>query len=132
MKTCDIDLNKHIMKGGIKTEAGKDRIVPISNKIYEMISKRAALGNEYLIVNFKGEPMKYDNYYKEKFAPIMDKLSMKHKPHDCRHTFATMMSNAGANTIALQKIIGHASYSTTANIYTHKDIEQLKNAITLI
>jgi len=42
------------------------------------------------------------------------------------------MSNAGADTIALQKIIGHASYQTTANIYTHKDIEELKKAIDLI
>ena len=57
---------------------------------------------------------------------------MDHKPHDCRHTFATLMSNAGADKISLQKIIGHANYATTANIYTHKDVTELKKAISKI
>ena len=30
----------------------------------------------------------------------------------------------------LQKILGHANYSTTANIYTHIDAETLANAVT--
>lgn len=132
IKTNDVDLNAHIMTGGIKTDAGKNRIIPINLKIYDFIFNRFMQGHEYLITNEKGKPLKYDNYYREKFMPIMDQLNMDHKPHDCRHTFATLMSNAGADTIALQKIIGHASYETTANIYTHKDIEQLKKAIDLI
>ena len=40
--------------------------------------------------------MKYDNYYREKFIPIMEQLNMKHRPHDCRHTFATLLSNVNA------------------------------------
>jgi len=63
---------------------------------------------------------------------LMDQLGLKHKPHDCRHTFATLMGNAGANTVALQKIIGHANYNTTANTYTHKDIDELRKAVDLI
>jgi len=132
VKTADVDLKNRTIIAGIKTDAGRDRIIPISNKIYDLISKRVSQGYEYLITKDDGVPLNYYNYYKEKFTPIMEQLNMKHKPHDCRHTFATLMGNAGADTIALQKIIGHASYQTTANIYTHKDIEQLKKAIELI
>ena len=132
LKPEDVDLKNRTITGGIKTDAGKNRIVPISNKIYDMVACRVSQGQEYLISRENGKQFKYENYYKEKFTPIMEQLNFKHKPHDCRHTFATLMSNAGADTIALQKIIGHASYQTTANIYTHKDLEQLKKAVDLI
>ena len=128
----NVDLEKRIMTGGLKTEAGKDRIVPISNKILHLVEKRLQQGYKYLIVNAKGEEMKYNNYYKERWTPIMEELGMEHLPHDCRHTFATKMGTAKADTVALQKIIGHASYVTTANTYTHKDVEELIKNIDLI
>lgn len=86
--------------------------------------------SQVLKTDANSSPATYSNYYAEKFTPLMKLLNMNHKPHDCRHTFATLMSNAGADTVSLQKIIGHASYQTTANIYTHKDIDQLKMAST--
>lgn len=132
IKNSDIDLENNLIKGGIKTEAGKNRVIPINNKILPLISKRHYMNNEYLIINDQGNQMKYDNYYKEKFIPVMEQLSMHHKPHDARHTFATLMSNSDANRTAIKKIIGHSSYSTTEKIYTHKDIEELRKAINLI
>lgn len=132
IKPEDVDLDNRTIRGGIKTDAGKNRLVPINSKIYPFIKKRIEQSNEYLIVNSKGEKMKYDNYYKEKWIPIMEMLNMKHKPHDARHTFATLMSNAEANPTSIKKLIGHSSYVTTEKIYTHKDIEELRKAIELI
>ena len=118
--------------GGIKTEAGKNRLVPIHPKILPLIEKRYNESNELFIVNAKGKEMKYSNYYREKFLPIMENLNMKHRPHDCRHTFATLLSNANANSTAIKKMIGHESFITTEKIYTHKDIEELRKNIELI
>jgi integrase len=132
IKSSDVNLEERLIIGGIKTEAGKDRIIPINNKIFDLVYKRVARGYDYFITRKDGNPFKYGNYYRENWIPLMEQLGFDHKPHDCRHTFATMMSNAGSDTVALQKIIGHASYQTTANVYTHKDIEQLKKAIDLI
>lgn len=132
IKNSDIDLENKIIRGGIKTDAGKNRIVPISNKILNLVAKRKAQGYEYFVVNSQKEKMKYDNYYKEKFIPIMEQLGMSHKPHDTRHTFATLMNNADANPTSIKKLIGHSSYETTEKIYTHKDIEELRKAIELI
>ena len=70
--------------------------------------------------------MNYDNYYKDHWMHIMDQLGMNHKPHDCRHTFATMMNNADANKTSIKKIMGHNSYVTTEKIYTHKDLYNSK------
>lgn len=132
IKPDDVDLENRTIRGGIKTDAGKNRLVPINHKIYPFVRKRVEEANEYLIVNSKGQKMKYDNYYREKWIPIMEMLNMKHKPHDARHTFATLMSNAEANPVSIKKLIGHSSYSTTEKIYTHKDVEELRKAIELI
>ena len=132
LETKNIDLVNMTLTGGLKTEAGKNRLVPIHPKILPLIEKRYNKDNQYLIINFKGKKMKYDNYYREKFIPIMEQLNMKHRPHDCRHTFATLLSNANANATAIKKMIGHESYATTEKIYTHKDIEELRKNVELI
>ena len=62
----------------------------------------------------------------------MEQLDMDHKTHDCRHTWFTLMDKAGANKVAIKKIGGHASYQTSEKVYTHKDIEDLKEAIELL
>ncbi|HEY5586376.1 MAG TPA: site-specific integrase [Ruminiclostridium sp.] len=128
----NINIEERTMIGGFKTDAGKDRIIPIHKKIIPYIEKRLSEGNDFLIVNNQNKQMKYDNYYREHFLPIMEQLGMKHKPHDCRHTFATLMNNAEANKTSTKKIIGHASFTTTEKTYTHKDIEELKKAIDLL
>ena len=129
IKNSDVDLENRIVKGGLKTEVGKDRIVPIHSKIIDFIKERMNPENEYLIVNSKGEQMKYNNYCREKFEPLMEQLGMKHKPHDTRHTFATLLSNAESNKTSIKKLIGHNSYTTTEKFYTHKDIEELRKAV---
>ena len=125
----NVHLKERYMIGGIKTEAGKDRIIPINKRILPLIEKRLAKGNKNLIARKDGNPYKYPNYRQDFFIPLMKSLGMEHTAHDARHTFATLMSNASADTVAIQKIIGHSSYETTANIYTHKDVDQLIKAI---
>lgn len=49
--------------------------------------------NKYLIARDDGEPYKYSNYLREHFDRVMRALDMDHKPHECRHTFITMMKN---------------------------------------
>lgn len=132
MKTENIDLENRVMTGGLKTDAGKNRVVPISDKIMPLIVKRYNPNNKFLIVNRFGRQMTYSNYVREYFEPAMEQLGMKHKTHDCRHTWFTLMDKAGANKIAIKKIGGHASYQTSEKVYTHKDIEDLKEAIDLL
>lgn len=130
IKTADVDLQSMTIRGGIKTEAGKNRLVPVHEKIQQYILKYACAKQEYLFCNLEtGKPINYHVYRNTYFDKIMEMLHMDHLPHDCRHTFATRLSNYGANTTSIRKLIGHSSYSTTEKIYTHKDISQLRIAI---
>lgn len=74
----------------------------------------------------------YYTYYDCKFKLIMKQLQLDHKPHDCHHTFATLMDNAVANNVALKRIVGHASTGITDKVYTKKDVGELLKGIDLI
>lgn len=132
IETVNVHIEDRYMVGGMKTDAGKDRIIPIHKKIEPLIIKYFNPQNKYLIVNNKGGQMKYSNYRREKFDNIMEKLNMKHTPHECRHTFASLMDSANANKLCIKRIIGHASSDITDKVYTHKTIKELIEAIDLI
>lgn len=134
LKIEDIDLEsnpKVISVKESKTMAGV-RIVPIvEGKILSLITKRISKDSFYLITA-NNKKLNYDNYY-YKFNELMDRLGIKdHTIHDCRHTTATMLSNAGANSTAIKNILGHTNYNLTEKVYTHKDKSELKKAMELI
>lgn len=132
IKTADVHLDERYMRGGSKTDAGKNRVIPIHKKILPLVKKWYDAGNEYLIYNHENNQMSYWNYYEEKWKKIMEQLELDHKPHDTRHTFATYMDRTSANKLCTKRILGHASKDITDKVYTHKDIEELIAAIDLL
>lgn len=135
IKIENVHIEDRYMVGGKKTKAGKDRIIPISRKIEPFIKKYYEQNKDktYLITNAFGRQMQYSNYRREKWDNIIEKMKFeKHLPHDARHTFASLMDSAGANKLCIKRIIGHASQDITEDIYTHKTLEELIEAIDLI
>ncbi|MFV0518401.1 MAG: tyrosine-type recombinase/integrase [Aminipila sp.] len=132
LETENIDLENNVMRGGNKTFAGIDRIIPIHSKIKPFIEKYYNNGHKYLITYPDGKPFTYANYRDSYFDQFMEALGMEHLPHEARHTFISLMDSAGANKICLDKIIGHAGKGTREKVYTHKTIEELKQNIELI
>ena len=132
LKIEDIDLKNDIMQGGMKTEAGKNRIVPIHPLAKPLIEKRyneaVKLKSEYLFndVNSQtGIKMTYHKYRK-RFLKVMQRNNMNHTPHECRHTFITIAKSNKMDEYILKLIVGHAIDDITEKIYTHRTIEQLK------
>ena len=50
-------------------------------------------------------------------------------PHQLRHTYATLLYNAGVDAKSAQEMLGHASVQTTLEIYTHLSKEKKTSAI---
>lgn len=132
IKNENVHLDERYIIGGFKTEAGTNRTIPINKKIEPFIRKYYNPENEYLITNFKNQQMKYCNYRRERFDTIMKYLEMQHTPHECRHTFASLMDDAKANKLCVKLIIGHSSQDITEKVYTHKKLEQLIETIDMI
>lgn len=131
MRTDDVDLQEWTMRGGSKTQAGKNRIVPIHPRIRPLIKKLYNPNQEYLIPSPDGKSaLSYYTYRDVYFRRIMEQLQMPdHRPHDCRHTFASEADTAGMNKLCIKPIIGHASQDITNRVYTHKTIEELRQEI---
>ena len=132
MPVQNINLESGTFQGGLKTNAGKNRIVPIHSKIREMVEKRLSDHGSALFMS-GNKPISVSSYlklFKKTLASIG--ITTYHTPHDCRHTFTSLLDSAGANQVCIDRRIGHASKSLTMKTYTHKDIEELRNAIELI
>ena len=130
MKCEDVNLEEKTFKGGTKTKAGKGRIVPIHSKIFPLVEKRFNEGNEYLI-SMNNKPVivaTYRNYWNK----LMKELEMNHTPHECRHTFRSKLDSANANKKCIDMMMGHKSNDVGQRIYTHKTLEELREAIELI
>lgn len=132
LENTQINIESRYIRAGSKTEAGKNRLIPISYKILPLITKYIKLNNKYLFQSKTGNFLLYNNY-RQNFKKVIKKIGLQeHTIHDTRHTFATLLSNADANKTSIKNIIGHANYGITEKIYTHKDIEELKKAIDLL
>lgn len=130
IKTADVALKARYMKGGIKTRAGKNRMIPIAEKIMPLVEWFYNPANEYLLT-LDGLPLKNLQSLRNR---IWDKspLLANHLPHDGRHTCATLMDDAEIPLKIKQLILGHSAQDITSKVYTHKTVEQLIEAINRI
>ncbi|MBO5138376.1 MAG: tyrosine-type recombinase/integrase [Bacilli bacterium] len=110
---------------GSKTESGKNRVIPLNNKIKDMF-------HEIMKSNILKEIATEDRLY-HRYKRNLKNIGLdSHSPYDCRHTFATLMSNAKADEHCVKLIMGHKISDITKRVYTHKVIEQLIDEVNKI
>lgn len=136
----NVDLENFTFKGGMKTDSGKNRIVPIHSKIRNLVKNRyeqaVALGSRYLL-NYTDKNTHRGNYmltyarYKQKFTDIINALHLnpEHRPHDGRKHFVTMAKKYNVDEYAIKYIVGHLIQDITERVYTQRETEWLKNEI---
>lgn len=116
--------------GSEKTAAGRNRVIPIrpEGRGYFQYFAQQAEG-PLLLSGYTGQRLP-NNFRKRDYYSLLDKLGIERKtPHATRHTYASRARKDGIPPEILQKIPGHADYSTTANIYVHTDAEELVRAV---
>ena len=115
-----------------KTQAGI-RKVPINHKLLPFFEYWYNKNDcEYLISTPDSKHFTYRNYYDSYWKPLIEQLSMKHRPHDTRHTCVSLLAAAGIDERIIKKIVGHAGQGVTENVYTHYELESLREAINKI
>ena len=126
----NVDFSSNEIK--IKGKGNKERIVPISSILAEILYKfieiRKPLPESeiYFFVRENGKKLSEKFVY----SVVNSYLSMvtfkkKKSPHILRHSFATHVLNNGAEISKVKKLLGHSSLAST-QVYTNGNIEQLK------
>lgn len=130
----DIDLEKWTMRGGAKTEAGIDRMIPIHSKIRRLVERQyrdaCEIGSDTLMFNKDLSPMIYQHYH-YRFYCVLKQLGIDkaHRPHDPRKTFVTNAKRFGMDEYAIKRIVGHKIDDITESIYTERSMEWLREEI---
>lgn len=115
-----------------KTEAGI-RDVPIADKIMPLIKYWMDKNDsDYLVSSIYGNQLVYTKFRLKHWQKLNDLLGIYHTPHDTRHTFISLMTEAGVDNRIIKKIVGHKGSDITEKIYTHIDRKYKLEAVNKI
>jgi integrase/recombinase XerC len=133
LKESSIDASNSQLK--VLGKGNKERIIPVSvdliNQITDYTREKRKIYEtndlDVLFLNEKGKPL----YAKYVYLIVRKNLSQvttlqKKSPHVLRHTFATHLTNNGADLNAVKELLGHSSLAAT-QVYTHNTIDKLKD-----
>lgn len=120
------------LRGGIKTEAGKNRVVPVHPKIKPFLMRWLSKGGQTIVCQESGDPLVTHQYRDNYFHHVVAELGVPNAtPHWCRHTFSSRLHAAGVVELEQKRLLGHSNKDVTEH-YTHTDIAQLTSAIRLL
>ena len=140
LKVEDVDLENWTIRGGIKSRAGKNRVVPIHSKIKDLVKARydeaVAIKSPNLInctdsyARLKDLTLTYMKY-KERFnrAKVELNLNPEHRPHDPRKHFITKAKKYEVDEYAIKYLVGHTIKDVTERVYTVRTIEWLRTEL---
>ena len=119
--------------GGNKTEAGRNKIVPVHPKIKPYIEKHLNDGGKTIFCKADGTPYNVKSFRDSIYYPTLEKIGVrKLTPHATRRTFATRAAAAGVRPEDLIRMMGHSDYKIDTDSYIKQEASTLVNAIQLI
>lgn len=131
LKRSDLDLEQKLLK--VLGKGKKQRLIPLTDNLKDLITDYLSgleeeFGEEtpYLFLTAKGKRL----YPKLVYTIVKKYLSQvtsieQRSPHVLRHSFATHLSNNGAELNAIKDLLGHSNLSAT-QVYMHNTIDRLK------
>lgn len=128
LRTENINLEEGWIRGGMKTKAGTNRVVPIHEKIKGMVESAYDANEEKLFPGWNFNKFAY-RYHK-----VMESLNISedHRPHDGRKHFVTQCKKYLVDEYAIKYMAGHAIKDITENIYTQRSVEWLASELSKI
>lgn len=126
-ETITLNTEEGYFKGGVKTAAGKGRIVPIHRAILPF-----ALSFLSNFPDFRARSFRSNAFYPtlERLGIAVTQNGKKHTPHDCRHTFSWLCDKYKMDELSKHLIMGHSlGKDVEKAVYGHRTYEELYNEI---
>lgn len=121
---------------GARAKSGR-RQVPVPGRVVRLYSdylhhEYGDLDCDYVFVSLwsgtPGRPLAYRTVY-DLITRLREKTGIEFGPHTFRHTYATGLLRRGVPVEVVQRLLGHASISTTSDTYAHLKIEDARRAL---
>jgi integrase len=130
----DVDLPRKVIRihsrADFKTKQGRQRVVPMSEGVYHLLSARyARTMSEYVFTLNARKVM--EDWVSRKFKTCVRKAGLENTKlhfHSLRHTFASWLVQDGVSLYEVQKLLGHSSIAVT-QVYSHLQPEQLHDTV---
>jgi len=131
LRISDMDIGRSVLR--ISGKGNKERLMPFARYLGELLedflkTRSASFPDNdqpWLFLNKKGEQLSPENIYyivRKHLSAVT--TSEQRSPHVLRHSFATHLSNHGADLNAIKELLGHSSLAAT-QVYMHNSIERL-------
>ena len=123
-KDFEVNLEEGYFKGGIKTESGRNRIVPIHSAIRPLVESME--GERPVLFNGKSV-----SQFRRDMKNTLRKLGLPERPlHSCRHTFSRLCESYGVREADRKRMLGHSFGNDITNgVYGHRTLEELRTEI---
>ena len=133
VKNEDINFDEEYLICGLKTRAGKNRIIPIHHEILSIVEKYYNKDNKYLFTMVHGSRLNYDRY-RLMYIEFMNSLNLEkdYTTHETRYTFRSELDRLGADDRCMDLLMGHQNGNTGNKVYNKKTIEELRATVELI
>lgn len=116
--------------GGIKTDAGKNKVVPVHHKIQPILDEWMAKNGQTIFCQDDGTPYTAKYFREKRFYPALKQIGVRIlTPHATRRTCATMMSKAGVREEDFIAIMGHTDFKVDIDSYIFQTAEKLRPEI---
>lgn len=144
LRWCDVDMRAqvlHICNQRQRLESGEivdlppksfagNRPIPIPPQLLDELRAARRIGG--YVVQYCGHPIT-PAALDRAHARMLARAGLPHcRLHDIRHTMGAVAVRSGVPIKVLQVLLGHAHYSTTADIYAHVDAAAARDAIARI
>ncbi len=122
-KKMEVNLKERYFQGGVKSKAGRNRVVPIHPCIYDIVKARCKRYGSLLDISV--------NAFRNDMYEVLERLGIeKHTPHDCRHTFSSLCERYCVNENDRKRMLGHSFGNDITNgVYGHRTLEDLRAEI---
>jgi len=116
-----------------KPKSGKERRVDLSRQLRVLLTERRddrmlnaylsgknSIADELVFPSDAGTPLDGRNVYNRYFLPAIEATGLRHfRIHDLRHTYASLLIQAGASLAYVRDQLGHSSIQVTVDLYGH-------------
>lgn len=124
------DRENDTLTGGIKTEAGKNRIVPVHPKIKPYLLCWIAKNGRTIVCRENGRAFSDRDFRDKHYLPALYMIGVRPlKPQKCRDTFASLLDNTGSAEMTIAGLLGHVDYTTSKKNYIVKTLKDFRAAI---